>query len=161
MAAKKQKAKKRKAKKQPAKKQPAKKQPPKKQPPKKQPPKKQPPKKQPPKKQPPKKNPPKKLPTTITCDESPDICISTFTASNGDHVCFQNIPTAGVTITQISGETFPFVPTGTNSQGLKYTDVATGGYATVSVPTLNQKYPYDVSVSCGPDEGNHSVTVNS
>jgi hypothetical protein len=141
MAAKKQKAKKRKAKKQPAKKQPA--------------------KKQPAKKRPPKKKAHKKPTKLFTCDVSPDICATTFTASNGDHVCFQNIPTAGVTITQISGDTYPFVPTGTNSQGLKYTTVATGGYATVSVPTLNQKYPYDVSCSCPPDEGNHSVTVNS
>jgi hypothetical protein len=139
MAAKK-KAKKQKAKKQPAKKQPAKKQPAKKQPPKK---------------------PQKKLPTTVTCDETPDICATKFDASNGDHVCFENIPTAGVTLTQISGETFPFVPTGTNSQGLKYTDVVTGGYATVSVPTLNKTYSYDVSCACGPDEGNHSVTVDN
>src|ERR1022692_966223 len=82
MAGKKQKAKKQKARKQPAKKQPA-------------------------KKRPPKKKPHKKPTKLFTCDTSPDICVTNFTAGNGDKVCFQNIPTAGVTITRFREQLFP------------------------------------------------------
>jgi len=48
---------------------------------------------------------------------------------------------------------FPLCQPASNSQGLKYTDVVTGGYATVSVPTLNKTYSYDVSCACGPGRG--------
>jgi hypothetical protein len=91
---------------------------------------------------------------------SPDICVDNFSANNNDTVSFKNIPAAGVTLTQISGNTFPFVKTGTNSNGLLYTNVAQGGSATIAVPAINQTYPYAVSCTCPGLSGNHSVTVS-
>jgi hypothetical protein len=92
---------------------------------------------------------------------TPDICVENFTAAS-DTITFQNIPTLGVTITQVSGNpnpAFPFVPDGENSKGLKYVTVATGGSVTISVPSAGT-YPYSVSTACPGESGNHSVTVS-
>jgi hypothetical protein len=104
----------------------------------------------------------KHKPADETPTSTPDICVENFIA-DGDTIKFQNIPTAGVTITQVSGNpnpTFPFEADGTNSKGLLYVTVATGGSVTISVPSLGT-YPYTVSCTCPGDEGGHSVTVNS
>jgi hypothetical protein len=96
-----------------------------------------------------------------TPTSTPDVCVENFIASS-DTIKFQNIPTASVTITQISGNpnpAFPFVPDGENSKGLKYVTVATGGSVTISVPSAGT-YPYSVSCTCDDLSGNHSVTVS-
>ncbi len=147
MAAKK-KAKKKAAKKKAARKHPAKKQ--------------QQAKKRPVKKQPPKKQPAKKATTKGVADTyTPGIC-QDFIGGNLGTVCFKNIPSAGVTLTQVdSTKTFPFTPvTGQNANGLDYTNVAQGGCVTITVPAINKTYYYNVSV-CPLDEAQHSVTVNS
>jgi hypothetical protein len=92
---------------------------------------------------------------------TPDICVENFIAAS-DTITFQNIPTLGVTITQVSGNpnpAFPFVPDGENSKGFKYVTVATGGSVTISVPSAGT-YPYSVSCACPGESGNHSVTVS-
>jgi hypothetical protein len=66
-----------------------------------------------------------------------------------------------VTITQVSGNSFPFTPVTGNQSGLSYSTIVTGDSLTISVPTLNQTYPYNVSCSCGPMNPAHSVTVGS
>jgi hypothetical protein len=112
------------------------------------------------KKQSPKKGTSKRGPALNTY--TPDICVQNFIGSRNGTVNFQNIPSSGVTITQISGDTYPFSPvTGTNGSGLKYTNVASGGSVTIVVPAINQTYPYDVSCSCPQLQGAHSVTVNT
>jgi hypothetical protein len=90
------------------------------------------------------------------------ICVQNFPASNNSQVCFTGIPGGGCTLSQIPGDIYPFSPvTGTNSQGLKYTNLTqTNNCVTVTVPAINQTYPYSVSVCPGHDP-THSVTVNS
>lgn len=90
---------------------------------------------------------------------TPAICTGNFSANNNDPVQFQNIPAAGVTITQVSGYTFPFSPIVGSSNGLYYTTLQQGGQLIVVVPAINQSYPYTVSCSCPETSGNHSVTV--
>jgi len=114
-------------------------------------------------KKPPKKPTPKppKKPMAAT-DRTPDICAVNFSAHNGDPVYFENIPAAGVTLSQVStDDTYPFSPVTGTVNGLDYTEVATGGYVTISVPTLDKTYPYNVSLTCDPDNPAHSVTVDS
>jgi hypothetical protein len=103
--------------------------------------------------------------TTLgTTLRTPDICTANFPANNKDPVKFQNIPeNTTVTLYQISGDTYPFSPYETDSNGLRYTELQTGDQVTVVVPDLNQTYPYDVEgdANCPPDNPDHSVTVNS
>lgn len=103
----------------------------------------------------------KKGKRTADCASEP-ICIDNFSAANNSCVCFTGIPGGGSTLSQISGVTYPFVPvTGTNSQGLKFTNLTqSNNCVTVVVPAINQTYPYSVSGCPGHDPG-HSVTVNS
>ena len=91
------------------------------------------------------------------------ICVENFTAANNSCVCFTNVPSGGCTFSQVSGYWYPFQPvTGTNSQGLKYTNLTSANNCvTVVVPAINQTYPYDVSCCDGPANPEHSVTVNS
>lgn len=95
---------------------------------------------------------------------TPDICVENFSADHNDTVEFQNIPAAGVTITQVSGYNYPFSPvTGTNANGLKYTDVTAGEELVIVAAAINQTYPYTVSCSCPSpkDDPSHSVTVDN
>lgn len=100
---------------------------------------------------------PKGTPTLRT----PQICVDNFSANNGDPVEFQSIPDIGVRITQVSGNTYPFLPVTGTYNGLSYTDVAQDGEVTVSASPSTDPYPYTVNCDCGPDNPGHSVTVNS
>jgi hypothetical protein len=92
---------------------------------------------------------------------TPNICVPNFSASNGAPVQFV-LPVAQVTITQVAGNSFPFTPvTGSNGAGMEYTTVTSGSTLTVSVPTINKSYPYQISCTCPGLEGTHSVTVGS
>jgi len=116
-------------------------------------------KKQPPKKQPPKKQPPKKHKGKgVLTNSTPGICTD-FTASNNSQVCFQNIPVGGCTLTQVSGDTFPFSPYSTNANGLRYITLQPGGCTTIVVAAINEEYSY--TVSCCPlvNEATHTVNV--
>jgi hypothetical protein len=93
---------------------------------------------------------------------SQPICVANFAASNNSQVCFTGIPSTGCTLSQISGDTYPFSPVTGTENGLDYTDLTTANNCvTVVVPTLNKTYPYNVSCCSGPDDPAHSVTVNS
>jgi hypothetical protein len=114
-------------------------------------------KKKAPKKQAPKKGGKKAAAATLT----PDICVTSFSAKNGDTVIFQNFPVISVTVSQISGNDFPFTPVTGQNGGLKYSTIVSGDSLTVTVPTVNKNYPYAVSCPCSILSGNHSVTVGN
>jgi hypothetical protein len=103
----------------------------------------------------------KKGKLTAGCDSQP-ICVENFPASNNDCVCFTGIPTGGCTLSQISGEIYPFSPVTGTSSGLDYTDLTqSNNCVTVVVPAINKTYPYNVSCCTGPADPAHSVTVDS
>jgi hypothetical protein len=93
----------------------------------------------------------------------PSICTENFTASNNSQVCFSDIPDGGCTLSQISGDVYPFSPVTGTDNGLDYTNLTQDDNCVyVVVPVLNRTYPYDVS--CCEDskaDPGHSVTVNS
>lgn len=93
---------------------------------------------------------------------TPSICVGNFLAHNQDVVQFSGISST-VTLSQVDAEDYyPFTPYETDGNGLRYTaDLASGDELTIVVPTLNQKYYYNVSIDCGNDDPGHSVTVNS
>lgn len=103
----------------------------------------------------------KKGKRTAGCADQ-DVCVQNFTASNNSCVCFTGIPTGGCTLSQISGNWFPFRPITGTANGLDYINLTPANNCfTVVVPAINQTYPYNASCCGGQDNPGHSVTVNS
>ncbi len=93
---------------------------------------------------------------------TPGICLSNFTAANAQGVNFQALPVPEVTITQVSGNSFPFTPvTGSNGDGMQYVTINSSTVLTVAVPAINKTYPFMVSVACPGLQGTHSITVDA
>jgi len=90
----------------------------------------------------------------------PDVCAQNFTASNGQCVNFQNLPSLQCTISQ-EGDVFPFAPYSTDPSGNKYATITASSWLTVSVPAINESYPYAVDCCGGLLNPAHSVTVDS
>jgi hypothetical protein len=98
---------------------------------------------------------------TADCSSQP-ICVDNFEAANLGQVCFTGIPSAGCTLSQIAGTTYPFTPVSGTANGLKFTNLTqSNNEVTVTVPAINSTYPYNVSCCTGPLDPGHSVTVNS
>ena len=100
---------------------------------------------------------------TADCTQEP-ICTESFTISNNSQVCFTGIGPDGCTLSQISGDVYPFSPVTGTENGLDYTDLtSTDNVVTVTVPAVNQPYPYNVSCCDGGsiDTPGHSVTVTN
>jgi hypothetical protein len=98
---------------------------------------------------------------TADCTSQP-ICVQNFSIANLGQVCFTGIPASGCTVSQISGSTYPFAPVTGTSNGLKFTSLTqSNNQVTVTVPAINNTYPYEVSCCTGPLDPGHSVTVNS
>lgn len=100
------------------------------------------------------------MPSGCTNPVYPDICSENFSVSQSGCVQFQDLCADEVTITQ-SGSAFPFSPYSTNIHGQKCAIISAGDWLTITVPAVNQTYPYTVSCTCGGEAPGHSVTVTS
>jgi hypothetical protein len=110
------------------------------------------------------KAPGRKRPVGTTL-RTPDICTENFPGKNNDPVEFQNIP-QGTTVYLYQTDTndyYPFTPYETDTNGLRYTEIEAGDVVTITVPAVNQTYPYLVNgdANCPDDDPGHSVTVGN